>query len=138
MKLLKLANLRSRRFRTEEDGGVTLEAVLWFPLYAFMIAFILDVSMIFSNVAKVQRMVQDGTRAFSYGGIQSCSDLETWLLARIQPMSPAATVSCDDTAIANMVRVRAVVKSGDLDLSGATGKLGNFDMGIQIEHMVEL
>lgn len=143
MRLLKIAPSKMRAFGAREEGSVTLEAVLWFPIYAFVIAFILDVSMIFSNAAKVQRMVQDGTRAFSFGafstgGVPDCGKLETWLLARIQPLSPSATVSCDDTSITNMVRVQAVVKSGELDLSGATGRLGNFDMGVQIEHMIEL
>ena len=38
-----------RRFRRNEAGSVTVEAVIWFPLFVLFLMMLMDAAMIFMN-----------------------------------------------------------------------------------------
>lgn len=56
-----------RRFQRSEDGSFTLEAVIWMPIFAILLAIIMNLSMVFYYESQILRITQDATRAFSLG-----------------------------------------------------------------------
>ncbi len=58
-----------RRFRRSEDGSFTLEAVIWMPIFAVLLAIIMNLSMVFFYESQMLRISQDAVRAFSLGRI---------------------------------------------------------------------
>lgn len=56
-----------KRFRRDERGSATIEAVLWLPMFVIFFVMIADVSLVFFRQTEVMRVVQDGNRALSVG-----------------------------------------------------------------------
>ena len=56
-----------KRFRRDERGSATIEAVPWLPLFVIFFVMIADVSLVFFRQTEVLRVVQDGNRALSVG-----------------------------------------------------------------------
>ena len=56
-----------RRFRQSEEGTFTLEAVIWMPIFAILLAIIMNLSMVFYYESQMLRIAQDATRAYSLG-----------------------------------------------------------------------
>ena len=132
--------IRRRRFRNDETGSVTVEAVIWFPLFVVFLMMLADASMIFMNQARILRIVQDGTRRFATGSLVSCDALEAWLVSRIAPISPGVGAECDKAADfdSSMVYVSSVtMPSGELDLSGVTGTFANLTIRLESQHFME-
>lgn len=60
---------RLRKFRRSEDGSFTLEAVIWMPIFAILLAIVMNLSMVFFYESQMLRVSQDAVRAFSLGRI---------------------------------------------------------------------
>ncbi len=130
---------RIRAFGSDQSGSVTIEAVLWLPLFVMFLIMLADASTIFMNEARILRIVQDGTRRFATGSITDCAALESWLEARISPISPGVAASCaPDPTPGSLVYISGVsMPSGELDLSGATGLFANLNIVLQSQHFLE-
>jgi Flp pilus assembly protein TadG len=55
------------RFCHDEDGSYTIEFVIWMPIFAILLAIVMNLSMIFYYESQMLRVVQDATRAFALG-----------------------------------------------------------------------
>lgn len=121
------------RFRRESDGGVTVEAVLWVPIYMLFFAFIVDVSNIFHGQAKAIRMVYDGNRQASLGTFADADATQAAILARVQSFSPNAKVTTvfDSESISTVV----VLPSNDLAIIGTISTIMNLDVTVSSVHM---
>ncbi|MCY1127263.1 pilus assembly protein [Frigidibacter sp. RF13] len=70
--------LRARReFERDEEGAVTIEALLWMPMFFYVLALSVDVSMIFHAYSRVIRVVEDVNRGLSIGRITTVSEGES-------------------------------------------------------------
>jgi Flp pilus assembly protein TadG len=72
-----------KRFLAAEDGSYTIESVIWLPIYVFILAIMMNVSMVFFNESQILRVVQDGNRSFAVGRISSLEAVETYVTDRI-------------------------------------------------------
>ena len=63
--VLKNLQRATRRFGRKDDGSATIEALFWIPMFLAVFALIVDVSFIYHNEARVQRIVQDTNRSIS-------------------------------------------------------------------------
>lgn len=123
------------KFRSDEDGAATMEAVLWLPFFILLFVMILDATMIFSNHSRVMRIVHDGNRAYALGNITGCAELEEWLEARVTPLAASASATCvRDEGVATAT---VTMNSDDLDLSGATGIFGGLTVAARSQHIIE-
>lgn len=125
------------RFVRDEAGGATVEACLWLPFFFVFFILILDATFIFARQSDAHRVVQDGTRQFVTGGIDTLAELETWLEAAMQPIAPSAdaTVALDTTK--DLLTARISYNAEDTDLTGATGVLGGLTIRVQSIQLVE-
>ncbi len=95
---------RMRRFNTDEDGSYTIEFVIWMPIFAILLAIVMNLSMIFYYESQMLRVVQDATRAFSLGRFIVTQD------------TPPADVQAEQYILSNLAFTGA-----DLDVDVRTG-----------------
>ena len=55
------------RFWCDQDGSATIEAVLWIPMFFFMLLLVMEGSLIFNAQSLAMRIVQDTNRAIAVG-----------------------------------------------------------------------
>ncbi|QMU57287.1 MAG: hypothetical protein GKR98_03130 [Boseongicola sp.] len=84
--------LTGRKFTKDEGGGLTVESVLWVPIFGVFIAAIADVSLIFYHQAQATRIAQDANRHASTGYIDTAAEMYAQAFPRVQTFSPNAIV----------------------------------------------
>ena len=121
------------RFLRESDGTITVEAVLWVPIYLMFFAFIVDVSNIFHGQAKAMRMAYDGNREASLGVLNDADATQAAILSRVQSFSPNATVQT--VFYTDSITTKVVMPSSDLAIIGTLGVFMDIDVTISSVHM---
>jgi len=71
------------RFARCEAGSYTIESVIWLPIYVFVLALMMNISMVFFNESQILRVVQDSNRSFAVGRISSLEAAEQYVIDRI-------------------------------------------------------
>jgi hypothetical protein len=84
---------RIRQFWLSEDGSYSIEAVIWMPIFAILMAFIMNLSMIFHNESQMLRVVQDANRAFSLGRLDDNAEVENYIRTGLSYLSPSLEIS---------------------------------------------
>ena len=122
-----------RRFRREDDGAVTVAAVLWLPFFVFVLTLVFDVAMIFYGQAQAQQVAEDVNRSLSVGAISSSGEAETLARTSLYKLSPnaSASTSTEDFMIRTVVRM----PSSDLAGVGVFSSIANFEI-TAVAHMV--
>ena len=130
-------NLRSRmaRFKADESGAATIEAVIWIPFFFFIMAMVLDASMMFNAQSRALRIVQDTNRALAVGRIATVADAETLLRTRIATISPSATV--DAIIAGDLVTSSVRMPFGDLIMFNVFDSFGDFAISAQSQQLLE-
>ena len=70
-------------FFRDEKGSYTIESVIWLPIYVFILAIMMNVSMVFFNESQMLRVVQDSNRSFAVGRIDTLEAAEQYVLDRL-------------------------------------------------------
>ncbi|MBT8415129.1 MAG: pilus assembly protein [Boseongicola sp.] len=121
------------RFTRCQSGALTVEAVLWVPVYLFLFVFIADVSLIFHGQAKATRIAYDGNRMASVGSFETASETSSAIRGRVQLFSPQATVNT--VFGSNEVTTTVVMPAADLAAIGLIGRIVDLDVTVQSVHM---
>jgi Flp pilus assembly protein TadG len=125
------------RFRSNEDGAATIEAVLWLPFFFMLFGALADVSMVFFNQSRLLRIVQDANRTMSIGRFTTTTETQDYVISRVQPLSKnvsaVTTVSAD-----GIITTVATVPMDDLDLFGVAGIFRNGQMRVQADQLKEM
>lgn len=127
---------RKSRFSKDEEGSVTVEAVLWLPVFVGFFALIADASLVFHSQAQMYRLLQDANRAYSIGRITSEEDTEDAILTEARRWSDNVVVDTrrgDDGVITSVM----VIPAQDLDAVGFFGVLGRLNLTISAQHWDE-
>lgn len=122
-----------RKFR-REDGGVTVEFVLWLPIFVAVLCLVADASLIFGGKAQVLRIVQDSNRAMSVGRFRDTEDAKAYIVERIDHLSPHAAVAI--TVTAGIVRTVVTMPASDLTATNF-GILDSIEVSVISEQMLE-
>ena len=131
-----MAKTLFRKFGRDENGGATIEAVLWLPLMLSFFVMLLDAAMIFTNHSRAVRIVQDANRAYAVGAFTDCTAAASWVQDRVRTIAPTATAACDRSAGVSTLDVS--MPSRELDLSGATGVFGGLTVVARSQHFIEI
>lgn len=83
----------ARDFLRSEAGSYTIESVIWLPIYVFVLALMMNVSMVFFNESQILRVVQDSNRSFSVGRITTLEAVEQYVIERIAYLDVTPTVN---------------------------------------------
>jgi len=128
------------RFLRENDGAITVEAVLWVPVYLVFFALITDVSMMFHGYSKALRVAQDTSRHASTGYYVDETSLENMAKANLQSFAPNATVAStlDELASTPHVITNISVPSSDLLVVGLFNVFATIDIKVSSVHLLEI
>lgn len=125
------------KYIEDEDGALTVESVLWIPLYAFFFAFIVDVSLMFNGQTQVQRILQDVNRLASSGFLITEVEIEERVAASLSHLSSEATVDATIDPDTNLVTTIASLPARDLMATGIVAKFTNLTLNFSAQHVVE-
>lgn len=126
---------RSRRFAWSESGAATIEAVLWLPVFVFLLAMVADVALIFGGQAQILRVVQDTNRAVSIGRITSTDDAEAAILEQITGLTSSATA--ETTLVSGVIHSTVSVPLADLTATHLIGAFDSLSLTVTSQHMAE-
>lgn len=124
-----------KRFAKDSHGAVTVEAVVWLPIYLLFFGLIADVSLMFHGQARAQRIAYDGNRLASMGLLDTENAVESAVLARVESFSPGATVST--TFGASTVATTLTMPASDLTVIGTFTTFMNLDITVSSIHLRE-
>jgi Flp pilus assembly protein TadG len=130
-------------FHRQEGGGVTIEAVLWMPVFVSLLCLVADASLIFGRKAEVLRVVQDANRAMSVGRFRSDGDVdatdltEAYVKGRINGFAPRATVETTYDSSSGVIRTVVTIPSSDLTANTPIGFLDSLTIEVAAEHLSE-
>lgn len=127
-------------FLRDTRGGVTVESVLWLPIFFAFLALAADGSVMFTKRAMALRVVQDANRGFVVGRFgtdqeAAAAQAEAWVLASLSTISPNATAQTQ--AVGDIVSTRVEMPTYDLDAVGILGLLSGFNVAIQAEQLLQ-
>ena len=125
----------SRFLLSDERGGITVEAVLWLPIYLGFISFIVDVSMVLHNQSQAMRIVQDGHRAASLAPDPDATTIQEAIKSRLQRFSGNVSVTSEisDGVLQTVVSMPV----SDLDAIGFITTIADIDLRWANYHLVE-
>lgn len=124
-----------RRAINENDGSMTIEAVIWIPFFFAFLVFVADVSFVFFGQAQAYRILQDANRNLSIGRLETEEEVETYIDNALAKLSPNATVN---SVISNgTITSSAVIPTTDLIPVGFIPGISNINIFIKSSHMVE-
>ncbi|MDU8942119.1 TadE/TadG family type IV pilus assembly protein [Ovoidimarina sediminis] len=135
-----MTKARIERFGKEDEGSATFEACIWIPFLLLFFIMILDGTSIFTNQAKVHRIVQDANRQFVSGVFKLEPNpqmaMETWLETALDDIAPSAdaTISIDANGL---LTTTVSYPASETDLSGVTGVFKNLTMNVKAIHQTE-
>ena len=125
----------AHQMRRDESGALTVESVLWLPVYLLFFALIADVSLMFHSHAQATRIVHDANRLASYGEYTTPNEVKAAVKARLDAYSPNATIQ--STFGATTVATTVTMPASDLTAVGIMGVLTNTDITVSLLHLVE-
>lgn len=123
------------RFVHDDRGAVTVESVLWLPVFFAFLALAADGSVMFTKRAMALRVVQDGNRGYVVGRFTSTDQTQNWVLNNLASISPNATAFTWEAS--DVVATRVEMPASDLDAVGLFGLLSGFNVAIQAEQLLQ-
>lgn len=124
-----------RGFIKEDRGSATVETVIWIPIFVWVLAMIINVSMTVFEKNQAYRIVQNANRILSTGYMQSEAEVEAYIRDRLAHIAPDATVN---TTIDNgVVTSNVYYQVSDLLLPHAVQQMANIWINISSQHYVE-
>ncbi|OWU84160.1 hypothetical protein ATO6_13965 [Oceanicola sp. 22II-s10i] len=122
-------------FTRDERGSATVESVIWIPIFVWVLALIINVSMIVFEKNQAYRIVQNANRILSTGNMSSTTQVEEYIQAELASFAPNAQVN---TSIENgVVTSRVYYQISDLLLPNVIEQLANIGITISAKHYVE-
>jgi Flp pilus assembly protein TadG len=125
------------RFLKASDGAITMEGVLWVPVYAFFLTFIVDTSLMFNGQAQAQRVIQDLNRLASYGYYRTEAEVEARGQIVLAHLSSRATVDATIDTTTGTISTTATMPAADLMAVGLIAKFTNIQVTVGAQHMIE-
>ncbi len=123
-------------FLKDEDGSATIESVIWFPIYAILLAFVMNISMVFFTESQLLRVVQDGNRAFSLGRLENADEVEAYIQAELAYID--AQISVNSLISGGLIQTALTVPASDLmPLNFMTSAFSGIDIGVNAQHIIE-
>ena len=120
------------KFVRGTDGGVTLRAIRWFPVYIVIFLMVADFSLMFQAQAKATRIAFDGNRQASLGALATETEVERAILNRLVSLSPQAKVNTVFSTGA--ITTTLTMPASDLLTIGSLLDLINLDITVSSVH----
>ena len=119
----------------KEDGSATIEAVLWMPIFVFVLALAADAAMIYGAQAQALRIVQDANRSMSIGRLRSTEETQSFIMSHLSEISPNAQVTT--TVQMGVITTRVMMPASDLSVTRMIPAFADVNVGIRAQHVAE-
>ena len=134
-----------RRFQRSEEGSFTLEAVIWMPIFAILLAIIMNLSMVFYYESQMLRVAQDATRAVSLRQFDDPDDgktpaeaAEAYIREQLSFLSADAIIDVDNTSRSWLVQTTVSTSAKDLmPFELMSGPFANVPIGVYTQFIIE-
>lgn len=126
-----------RKWRRNEDGGMTVEAVIWLPFLIGLFVMAAELANIFFVQNTIQRVVQNGTRLYSVGQFTEQSQLRTYITERLDQYGDGIEIFIDAGSGLQLVTTTVRVPSEDIMMTGLVASLLDFNVGATTTQYVE-
>ncbi len=133
---LSRSSRRLRRFRKDEEGSFSVEAVIWMPIFAMMLGITMNISTVFFTESQMLRVVQDGNRAYSLGRMANTTQVEEYIAAQLAYTGAALTVTTS-LADGNIVTMLQAPATDLMPLNFMTGVFASINVTVSAQHIVE-
>ena len=114
---------------------MTVEAVIWLPIFIGIFALIVDVTMIMSRQAQALRVVQDANRLVSVGVLKSEEETTTFIRTRLSGISN--NVDVQSWVAEGIITTNIIMPSRDLVASGLINAFANIPVRVGAQHRAE-
>ena len=128
---------RVTAFLRNEKGAVTVEGVLWLPVYGFFLVLIADTSLMFNGQAQAQRAIQDLNRLASSGYYLTEQEVEDRGEAVLSHLSPNVDVDATIDTANNTISTIATIPAADLMALGLITSFANITVTVSAQHVIE-
>lgn len=123
-------------FCSSEDGSATIESVIWFPIFAILLAVMMNVSMVFFTESQILRVVQDGNRAFSLGRLEDAAAVEAYIGGKLAYLN--ATLTVQTTISGGEVYTMLSTPATDLmPFNFMTSAFEGVNIGVHAQQLIE-
>ncbi len=124
------------RFLRQESGSLSVEGVLWVPLYMMLFALIVDVSNMMHSRSVAMRILQDANRHAVTGYLVEQSEVSSQIAAQMQTISdtPDVQVVWNDEDIVSVVSYPA----RDAQIIGLISMFSDIDLTVHSYHRFEI
>ncbi|SFE44363.1 Flp pilus assembly protein TadG [Sulfitobacter brevis] len=127
---------RFHRFWGDEDGSYTIESVIWFPIFAILLTFVTNISIVFFNESQILRVMQDGNRAYSLGRLTSAEEVQTYISNNLAYLQAGMTIVTETTG--GFVTTNLSVPATDLmPLNLMTSAFDSITIAVNAQHIIE-
>lgn len=132
----KFRNLKSfmRRKARDESGAATIEAILWLPMFFYILAMSVDVTMIFHSYSRIIRAVEDVNRGLSVGRIKTIDEGKQRIASEL---SNYKGVQSDIKIIDNVIVTNVSVPVTSLAFLGAVRPMMDKNVMVKTQQYVE-
>ena len=134
MRCLRPQYMRMSDFVRRDDGAATIEAILWLPMFFYILALSIDVTMVFHGYSRVIRVVEDVNRGLSVGRITSIDEGKAKITSGLlNYQNVTATIAIVDGVVVTNVSVPV----GSMVVLGAVTMMMDKDIQIKTQQYVE-
>lgn len=132
----------ARRFARDEGGSVTVEAVIWLPIFFFILMLVTDASLAFFSKAQAYRIIESGNRAFSINKDSTPATTQTWIQTQFlnqfkRARSANVTAETKTDPAAGTVSSSLTYRARDVVLFNTLGVMSGWRISVQAQQYVE-
>lgn len=124
-------------FLAKTEGSVTIESILWMPLYGLFMIMIVDVCLMFNGQSQAQRILHDLNRLASSGYYISEADIEERALLLLSHLSDNLTVDATIDTDLGVITAIATLPASDLMVIGTLPEFADIEITVGAWHMIE-
>jgi Flp pilus assembly protein TadG len=129
-----------RRFANwiqNERGAVTVDGILWVPVYGLFFALIVDTSLMFNGQSQAQRVIQDVNRLASWGYYRTETEVEDRSRAVLAHLTTNATIETTIDTANGTITTFASIPAADLMAIGMIARFANIQVTVGAAHAIE-
>ena len=125
-----------RRLLSVETGSVTIEMVLWTPIFLLLFGLLTDTSLIFGRQAEVLRILQDANRSLAVGHFKTIADAKNYVTGQVKRISPHSTVTV--TITTGIISSSVSMPATDLTVTGLLQSMSDLKVFVTASQMSEI
>ncbi|MDW4497018.1 TadE/TadG family type IV pilus assembly protein [Sulfitobacter sp. D35] len=126
------------KFLWDENGSFSVEAVIWTPILAIILAVVMNISMVFHAKSQILRVVQDANRAVSLNRLNGETAVQDYINTNLAYLGASLDISSSVDSATNIVTTTVHANATDLmPLTFMTSKFSSVKVGVASHHIIE-